>query len=135
MYSLNRITTVSDCDVLLTWAEREKSDLAYKHYTINRITTNYGETSVEVEAILQGVNAEIAATEIAINSLPEGTTKEDYKKKKTRLEYKKFLLVNKKESYGSIALLERELELERINKEIAEVDVFITGVTDYKNTL
>jgi hypothetical protein len=126
---------VSDCDVLLTWAEREKSDLAYKHYTINRITTNYGETSVEVEAILQGVNAEIAATEIAINSLPEGTTKEDYKKKKTRLEYKKFLLVNKKESYGSIALLERELELERINKEIAEVDVFITGVTDYKNTL
>ncbi|MFM9989727.1 hypothetical protein [Flavobacterium sp.] len=135
MYSLNRITTVADCDVLLTWAEREKSDLAYKHYTINRITTNYGETSVEVEAILQGVNAEIAATEIAINSLPEGTTKEDYKKKKTRLEYKKFLLVNKKESYGSIALLERELELERINKEIAEVDVFITGVTDYKNTL
>ena len=95
MYSLNRITTVADCDVLLTWAGREKSDLAYKHYTINRITTNYGETSVEVEAILQGVNAEIAATEIAINSLPEGTTKEDYKKKKTRLEYKKFLLVNK----------------------------------------
>ena len=135
MYSLNRITTVADCDVLLTWAEREKSDLAYKHYTINRITTNYGETSVEVEAILQGVNAEIAATEIAINSLPEGTTKEDYKKKKTRLEYKKFLLVNKKESYGSIALLERELELERINKEIAEVDVFITSVTAHKNTL
>ena len=26
MYSLNKITSVADCDVLLTWAEKEKSD-------------------------------------------------------------------------------------------------------------
>jgi hypothetical protein len=135
MYSLNRITTVADCDVLLSWAEREKSDLAYKHYTINRITTNYGETSVEVEAILQGVNAEIAASEMVLTILPDGPTKDAEVKKKTRLEYKKFLLENRKESYGAVALLERELELERINKEIAEVDVFITSVTAHKNTL
>jgi hypothetical protein len=135
MYSLNRITTVADCDVLLTWAEREKSDLAYKHYTINRITTNYGETSVEIEAILQGVNAEITASEMVITILPDGPTKEAEVKKKKRLEYKKFLLENRKESYGAVALLERELDLERLNKEIIEVDAFITGVTAHKNTL
>jgi hypothetical protein len=135
MYSLNRITTVADCDVLLTWAEREKSDLAYKHYTINRITINYGETSVEIEAVLQGVLAEISAAQIVIDILPDGPTKEAEIKKKVRLEYKKFLLENRKDSYGSVALLEKELDLERINKELIEVDAFIGAITAHKATL
>lgn len=135
MYSLNRITTVADCDVLLSWAEREKSDLAFKKYSVERVTTNYNSTSIEIEAILQGVIAEIAASEMVINVLPDGPTKESEVKKKIRLEYKKFLLENRKDSYGSVALLEKELDLERINKEVIEVNAFITGVTDYKNTL
>lgn len=135
MYSLTRITTVADCDVLLAWAEREKSDLAFKKYSVERVTTNYNSTSVEIEAILQGVIAEIAAVETVINILPAGSSREDAIKKKKRLEYKRFLLETRKESYGSVALLERELDLERINKEVVEVDAFITGVTTYKGTL
>lgn len=135
MYSLNKITTVADCDVLLAWAEKEKSDLTFKQLSVERITVNYSSTSVEIDAVLQGVIAEIAATETVIAALPEGPTKEDLQKKKTRLEYKKFLLENRKDSYGSVALLEKELDLERINKELDEVDVFIAGVTAHKNTL
>jgi len=135
MYSLNKITTVADCDVLLAWAEKEKSDLTFKQLSVERITVNYSSTSVEIDAILQGVIAEIEATETVIAALPEGPTKEDLQKKKTRLEYKKFLLENRKDSYGSVALLEKELDLERINKELDEVDVFITGITTHKSTL
>jgi hypothetical protein len=135
MYSLSRITTVADCDALLLWAGREKSDLAFKKYSVERVTTNYNSTSVEIEAILQGVIAEITAVQTVIDILPEGLTKEAEVKRKIRLEYKKFLLENRKDSYGAVALLERELDLERINKEVIEVDAFITGVTDYKNTM
>jgi hypothetical protein len=135
MYSLNKITTVADCDVLLAWAEKEKSDLTFKQLSVERITVNYSSTSVEIDAILQGVITEIDATETVINALPDGPTKEDLIKKQTRLEYKKFLLENRKDSYGSVALLEKELDLERINKELDEVDVFISGVTTHKNTL
>lgn len=135
MYSLNKITTAADCDVLLTWAQKEKSDLLYKQTTIDRITDNYSNTSVEIEAILQGVIAEIDATTTVINALPNGPTKEDLTKKRTRLEYKRFILENRKESYGSVALLEKELDLERINKELDEVDVFITNVTSRKTVL
>ncbi len=67
--------------------------------------------------------------------MAEGPTKEDLVKKRTRLEYKKFLLENRKESYGSVALLEKELDLERINKELDEVDDFISTITAHKNTL
>jgi hypothetical protein len=135
MYSLNKINTVADCNVLLTWAEKEKSDLTFKQLSVERVTVNYSSTSVEVDAVLQGVVAEITAIDTIITTLPEGQTKEDLLKKKTRLEYKKFLLENRKESYGAVALLEKELDLERINKELDEVDTFITTVTAHKATL
>ena len=135
MYSFTKITTVADCDVLLTWAEREKSDLTFKRMSVERLTTNYSSTSVEIEAILQGVIAEIDAVAIVINTLPDGPTKESEEKRKIRLEYKKFILENRKESYGAVALLEKELDLERINNEVDEVDVFIAGITMHKSTL
>lgn len=96
--------------------------------------SNYGTTSIEIEAVLQGVIAEISAMETVIGVLPEGTSKEDAIKKKTRLEYKLFLLENRKESYVSVALLEKQLDLERINKELIEVEAFIAGVTAHKAT-
>lgn len=135
MYSLNRITTTADCDVLLTWANKEKEDLAHKRYTEQRFTTTYSTASIEIEAVLQGVLTEIAAEENIIAVLPEGKQKEEHVKKKIRLEYKKFLLENRKESYGVVALLENELDLERLNKEIAEVDAFIAAITAHRNTL
>ncbi|MGH2665820.1 hypothetical protein [Flavobacterium sp.] len=135
MYSLTKIANVADCDALITWAEKEKSDLAFKKISVERITTNYSSTSVEIEAILQGVVAEIAAVETVLGILPEGPTKDSEEKRKKRLEYKRFLLENRKESYGSVALLEKELDLERINKELSEVDVFISGVATHKTAL
>ncbi len=135
MYSLNKITTVADCDVLLSRVIKEKSDLLHKHYTIERIAVTFGSTSAEIEAILQGVNIELNANQTIFSTLPEGPSKEDMEKKIRRLEYKKFLLEERKENYGSVALLEKELELERLNKEIDEVDAFITTVTDHKATL
>jgi hypothetical protein len=88
MYSLNKITTVADCNVLLTWAQKEKSDLAHKHYTIERLAVNFGTTSAEIEAILQGVNIELTANQSVFPTLPEGQTKEEMEKKikKTRLQ-------------------------------------------------
>ena len=135
MYSLHKITTVADCNVLLTWAEKEKGELLHKHYTVSRLATTFGSTSVEIDSLLQSVIIEININQTAIATMPEGPTKEEYTKKLTRLEYKKFLLEDKKESYGSIALLEKELDLERINKELVEVYAFITTITDHKATL
>lgn len=135
MYSVSNLTTVADCDVLLGMAQKEKSDLNFKKLSEERLVTNYSNTAVEIDAILQGVNAEIAAVDTVIAILPEGPTKEAEEKRKVRLEYRKFLLENRKESYGAVALLEKELDLERVNKQLAEVDVFIAEVTAHRDTL
>jgi hypothetical protein len=135
MYSVTNLTTIADCDVLLTMANKEKADLAFKKLSEERLVTNYSTTSVEIDAILQGVIAEIAAVDAILTVLPNGPTKDSEEKRKVRLEYKKFLLENRKESYGAVALLEKELDLERINKQLDEVNVFIDAITAHKATL
>lgn len=135
IYSLSNITQVADCDVLITWAGKEKADLDFKKLSEERLTTKYADTSVEVEAILQGVLAELTASETILAVLPEGPTKEAEKRKKTKLEYKKFLLETRKESYGAVALLQKQLDLARVEQELEEVDTFIAAVTAHKATL
>ena len=134
-YSVSNITTVADCENLLNWAGKEKAELTFKKLSEERMVTRFSETSVEVEAILQGVNAEITAVDTIIGLLPDGPTKEDEEKKKVKLEYRKFLLENRKESYGAVALLEKELDLERVERELEEVDAFIAAVTAHQATL
>lgn len=127
-YSILNLTLVADCNALLAWLVREKADLNYKKITIERLTQKYAETSVGLDAEIQGVIAEIAATETIIAALPEGPSKESQLDKLTRLEYKKFVLENRKESYGSVALLQKESELGRIDQQIVEIDAFVAAV-------
>lgn len=131
-YSVQNLTQISDCDALLAWAQREKNDLNFKKLSDERLTVKYNETSIEIEAELQSVNSQIAMQESIIAVLPDGPTKQEAINKKTRLEYKKFLLQTRKESYGAVALLEKEMELARVIQELEEVEEFITAVTDKK---
>ena len=114
MYTVSNLTTIADCDVLLTMANKEKADLAFKKLSEERLVTNYSSTSVEIDAVLQGVIAEISAVDSVIAVLPESSTEDFEEKRKVRLEYKKILLENRKESYAAV-LLEKKLELNRVN--------------------
>ena len=127
-YSVNNLSTAADCDALLSWAAKEKADLNFKMLSDERLTSKYAETSQEIDAVLQGVLAELSATETVISVLHDGPTREDAINKKTRLEYKKFLLENRREGYGTVALLEKEMDLARVNREIEEVDAFIEAI-------
>ncbi|WP_026976874.1 hypothetical protein [Flavobacterium tegetincola] len=131
-YSVAQITTVADCDLLLSLAAKEKADQNFKKLSEERLTLNYSTTSIEIDADLQSVATEIAATETVIATLPEGKSKEEAIKKKTKLEYRRFLLNNRKESYGVLALLEKELDLNRVTVEISEIDAFITAINARK---
>lgn len=134
-YSVNNLSTVADCNALLTWAGKEKADLNFKKLSDERLTSRIAETSQELDAELQGVLAEISATETIINILPDGPSKDDAINKKTRLEYKKFLLENRRESYGTVALLEKQIDLARVQVEINEVDAFISAIEERKAAL
>ncbi|QSB29092.1 hypothetical protein [Flavobacterium sp. CLA17] len=134
-YSIKRITQVADCDVLLTWAAREKADLDFELMSEDRLTDKFETTSVEVEAILQGVLAELLALRVAVVMLPEGKGKREMSVRIKKLEHKQFLLENRKLTYGLLALLQKELDIQRIENEIKEVDTFVAELTAHKATL
>ena len=79
--------------------------------------------------------AELKAADVVLDALPDGPTKEDELKKKVKLEYKKILLENRKVSYGVVALLQKELDLQRVNNELEEVEEFLSTITAHKVTL
>ena len=134
-YSVSNLNEVVDCIELLSWATREKEDLDHRRRNELRLVTKYGETSIEVDAVLQGVVVEISATELIIAGLPEGHAKQDAIVKLTKLVYKKFLLETRREDYGTLALLGKEMDLARILKEMEEVDVFMSSIEDRKTFL
>lgn len=134
-YSVSKIKTTADCDLLLAWAAKEKADLEFKRLSEERLTTNYSTTSIEIDAELQSIITEIDATGTIIANLPDGTSKDDVVKKKVRLEYKKFLLETRKESYGVVALLEKELDLKNVTQSLAEIDAFLEAINERKTEL
>lgn len=135
MSTITNLTQIADCNALLAWAGKEKADLVFKRISDERLTVRYADTAQELDALLQGVIVELTATETIIAVLPDGPTKDDAINKKTRLEYKKFLLETRRESYGVVALVEKEMDLARVNRELEVVDSFITAVETQKATL
>ena len=134
-YTVTEITQVEDCDLLLSWAQKERAELSFKKLSEDRLTTKFETSAIEVQAILQGILAELVAIDTVIGLLPDGPTKVNEQKRKVKLEYKKFLLENRKESYGAVALLQKELDFERINNELEEIDGFKAEITAHKVTL
>ena len=134
-YSLMNLTQVTDCDALLAWAAKEKANLLYQKTTDERFAVKYAETSLEIDANLISVLAKINASEITIASLPDGPTKEQELDKKTRLEYRKVVLESRKEAFGTIALLQKQTEVARVEQEIAEMDAFVATIQAHLLTI
>lgn len=135
IYTITTLTQIADCDVVLTWAGRERDTLSFKKTAEERLITKFAETSVEIESLLQGVIAELAFLANLIPGLPDGPTRDEYLIKQEARMHKKFVLETRRESYGSIALLQKQVEVAQIEEQIEQVDVFMTAVTTHRDTL
>jgi len=134
-YSVNSLTSAADCDLMLDVAEKQKSDLSFRKISLERRQTQYAENAVEFEADLQVTTSELSALGTIIAALPEGQVKDDNITRQKRLELKLFLLNEKKEDFGGIALVDKEFDLARVIKELEETDAFITAVQARKAAL
>jgi hypothetical protein len=134
-YSVNLLTTVADCDSVILVAEKEKADLNFKKTSVERQKDSYASNSISIDADIAAADAEITALASVVASLPPGEARDDNETRLKKLELKRFLLAQKDKNYGSVALLMRENDLERIVKEAAAVDVFIAEINTRKAAL
>ncbi|NJL13363.1 MAG: hypothetical protein HC913_10415 [Microscillaceae bacterium] len=134
-YSFNQLTTVADCDALLALAGKEKADLEFKQLSLRRSRDSYLERSTQLNSDIQVGESELAALNTVIAGLPEGEIKEDNENRRTRLQFRLFTLNESLEKYGSVALLEKEMEMGLVEKQLEELQLFITALENRKASL
>lgn len=134
-YSVDRLGTIEECDTLLQYAQKEKDDLEYTQGALEHRMESYQDRSVKHEADLTAVTTELASLQTVFDGLDPGDLKDDIESRIKRLEYRQWLLQERSDTYGVLALLEKEMEIERIVQEIAEVDIFIAEVEVRKAAL
>lgn len=132
---MDQLTTAADCDAVLSIAAKEQKDLEWKKLSIQRQKEAYAENSVEIAAELAAKEAELAALDTVINTLPDGELKEDNIKKRRRVDYSIFLLNDRKANYGAVALVEKEYDEQRVLRELEETAALVTEVEARKAAL
>lgn len=131
-FTIGLINTEEDCDLLLSLAAKEKGDLDFRKLSLERQRSNFSETVVETESELQAVNAELQALITIIATLPEGQFKDENVTRRKKLELKQYLLNEKKDNYGAVALLIKEFSQVRLEKELQAVQEFTAAVEERK---
>ncbi len=134
-YSLARLTSQAEADALLRLAKEDKDTLTFRIIGYERQMKNALDRTADIEADLARNQADIAAADAAIAVLPDGNAKEEQRSKKRRLEGERAIINERKFDFGIVALIDKELELARAQKELAEVNDFIAQVEARKATL
>jgi peptidoglycan hydrolase CwlO-like protein len=131
-YTLTLLTTAAECDAVLKYAKNDKKDLQYKKLQLTRSLEDFNENSTELNDQLAALTAEVTTLTTVIAGLADGPYKTEQNKKLKKAEYSLFLATSRKNKNGSPAQLERELELEQADQQIAAVETFISQVTTHK---
>lgn len=135
MYNTNLLNSTSDCDALLNLANTEQDDLMFRKEAIERRALSFANNAVAIEAELSATMAEYNAVVSIIAGLPDGKVKDDLIKDQKRLEYRTFLLSQRKKGSGTVAALDSALEVAKIDKALEAINTFITEVENRKSQL
>ena len=134
-YSVSLLTTKPDCQALIDIANSDKKGLLYRRAGLEIQSDSATSNSTEIDAELSAVTAEIASLQAIINGLPDGPTRDILILRYKKADVKKALLESRKDKYGVLSLLQRENEIACIDRDVIEMDDYITAVTDRMNAL
>lgn len=135
VYTVSLLSTKADCTALLNIANAEKDGMVYRRTGLQRQSQTASLTSLEIESSLAAVNAELSALTAILATLPPGPTYDENLVRKTKADYKKFLLEQRRSNYGPIAMVEKEYDIACLEEAIIETDAFIASLTARRDEL
>jgi hypothetical protein len=134
-YSIQKLTTVAECDQANQMATERKNDYLFDQTVTERAVGGQEKSTALTNAGLLSTIAEITGTEAAIAAMPDGEAKSDLQNKLRRLNDRKDNLNERLQKGGSPALLDTELDAGLIKAQLAEIDVFLAAVLTRKSEL
>lgn len=134
-YSTVKLTTVAQCDDVLAMAANKKSDFLYEQTGISRSSTGIERSNAKLSADLASVTAQLSGYTAALDVLTDEKSRANMQSKIRKLNDRKENLEERVGKSGTSSILENELDLMLLDKQIAEIELFMTAVTDRKSGL
>jgi predicted nucleic acid-binding Zn-ribbon protein len=131
-YTISVLTTVADCDMVMLEATSEKNTL-----TIRRIAQDSRITSRATEASLIPSQLATVVTQIAFkqSQLAAATTEMEQRELQIELNTlnsRKLRFENRLDAFEGIEQLDKQLEVAKIEAEIAVLDAYLTAIESRK---
>ena len=134
-YSLSLLTTRTQCDTVLTYAQAKLSLLAYQTTQTGRRTENLTASASGTASELTGLNAYITALTPVMATLPAGKDR-DRQTNELRLKTdRRDALLARQSQQGPEALVEAEADAALIEAQSALVQELIAQVTAHRAAL
>jgi hypothetical protein len=127
-YSISSIETVAACDALILMVSKDKSDHEFRKLSLTRQYESLSSNSMETSADLAQINSELATIIPLIDTLSSGDYKNDLISKKLKLEAKKFDLENKVADYDMKVKIEKELDINNAESQIANANALLAAL-------
>lgn len=133
--NITNLETVADCNSILSLANGAKAELERKLATANQEQARLTTSATTLDQKISWVTSDLATINTQIAAMPEGPDKESAITKRMRLEVKLRVYTEGIDNYGLVALLEADMEADRMDGSLVRVNAFIAEVEAKKATL
>ncbi|HEX8326553.1 MAG TPA: hypothetical protein VF629_03350 [Hymenobacter sp.] len=135
-YPVELLTSVAECDTVLTQTQFELRDLNVRETVLDAQGERTSESAADITADLSAQDAIIAALTPVVGTLPAGSkarlnTEGDLRRATQRRDN----LTASQQLRGPVAALNRALDLRQVQVQIAEINTFVAEVTARKAAL
>jgi hypothetical protein len=134
-YSIINLQSIAECDELLAIVSRERRGMENRKESLEIRNENMQESSTDYEADLASMNSELNHLNTTIPTMPEGAKKEAMITDQIILTGRIRLLNQRRSNFGTMGILQRELDIELLERGIEAYNEFIDGVNTHKATL
>lgn len=131
-YSIANLTEVNQCDKLLNWAADEKFELEHKRTNQSYTTERFNAIATQLNAEYQSALITLAGYDTMLGTNLPPFQLADTQDKKRRLEFRIYMLEQRMLGYGTVPLIEKQVDLTRTEVELREVDDLIAQVEERK---
>lgn len=134
-FSVELLSTVSDCDALIAIANKERGDLDYKRTTLVRKQSVASTNAASIESDIASVNAELNSYVTQLATLPAGPARDEVLDKQFRAQYRLYTLTARKNATGTRAVSQQAYDIECVDVTIAQNVAYIAALNARKAEL
>lgn len=133
MYNTNLLNSASECDALLNKMATEQDDLSFRKQLIQRRVAAETRSAADLQADIAATQAELDSVTNTLASMPDGDAKVAMTLKQKRLDTHLYAITHRRNGTTAEAVLDRELEVSKLDKELEAIGIFVAEVETRKS--